>query len=152
VVEATIQWQDGERFVASGTSGHALIIDSDRQRNSAAGPMELVLQALCACAATDVVSILKKKRQPFTGLEVRARAKRAASPPAFFTTIHLIFRVFGRVEPKAADDAVRLSYEKYCSVAAMLRSTARITTEVQISERGTASEHKKLKPEADFEV
>ena len=132
MVEATIQWVDGERFVASAGSGHSLVIDSDRQRNSAAGAMELVLQALCACAATDVVAILHKKRQPFTALEVHARAERAPAPPTVFTSIHLVFSISGEVEPKAADDAVRLSYEKYCSVAAMLRSTARITTEVQI--------------------
>ncbi|MBZ5533819.1 MAG: OsmC family protein [Acidobacteriia bacterium] len=134
VVEAKAKWLDGERFVVAGSSGHAVVIDSDRQSNTAPGPMELVLSALCSCTATDVVSILRKKREPFTALEVRAEAERAPSPPTVYTSIKLIFTVTGQVSRKAVEDAVRLSEEKYCSVAAMLRSTARITTEIRLHE------------------
>jgi putative redox protein len=132
MVEAKVNWTDGERFVASASSGHALVVDSDRQRNTAPGPMELVLVGLCACTATDVVSILSKKREPFAGLEVRAEAERAKEPPAVYTSIRLIFYVSGPVSRKAVEDAVRLSEEKYCSVSAMLKSTAQISTEVRL--------------------
>jgi putative redox protein len=134
VVEARVNWVDGERFVGSASSGHALVIDSDRQRNTAAGPMELVLTALCACTATDVVGILRKKREPFTGVEVHAEAERAPKPPTVYTQIKLVYSVGGPVSRKAVEDAVRLSEEKYCSVSAMLKSTATITTEIRISE------------------
>ena len=132
MVEARLNWIDGERFVVNASSGHAVIVDSDRERNSAAGPMELVLMGLCACTATDVVSILRKKREPFTALEVRAEAERAKQPPTVYTHIKLIYTVSGQVSRKAVEDAVRLSEEKYCSVAAMLKSTAKIITEVQL--------------------
>jgi putative redox protein len=132
VVEAKLKWVDGERFVVSASSGHAIVVDSDRERNTAAGPMELVLTGLCACTATDVVSILRKKREPFTALEVRAEAERAATPPTVYTAIKLIYAVSGQVSLKAVEDAVRLSEEKYCSVSAMLKSTVRITTEVRV--------------------
>lgn len=131
MVEANIQWIDGERFVGKGTSGHALVIDSDRQSNTAPGPMELVLIALCACTATDVVSILKKKREPFTGLKVRAEAERAKEPPTVYTDIKLIYTVRGAVSKKGMEDAVRLSKEKYCSVSQMLQKTARITSVIE---------------------
>lgn len=134
MVEARINWIDGERFVASASSGHAVVVDSDRVRNTASGPMELVLVGLCACTATDVVSILHKKREPFTALEVRAEAERALEPPSVYTAIKLIFQVSGKVSRKAVEDAVRLSEGKYCSVSAMLKSTARITTEVRLDE------------------
>jgi len=140
VVEARIDWIDGERFVARASSGHALVIDSDRQRNTAPGPMEMVLMGLCACAATDVVIILKKKREAFTVVEVHAEAERAPEPPSVYTSIKLVFTIGGHVSPKAAEDAVRLSAEKYCSVAAMLKHTATITTEVRIAEPETARE------------
>ena len=87
---------------------------------------------LCACTATDVVSILRKKREAFTALEVRAEAERAPQPPSVYTAIKLIYTVSGEVSLKAVEDAVRLSEEKYCSVSAMLKSTARITTEVRV--------------------
>ncbi len=132
MVEADIQWIDGERFIAEASSGHALAIDSDRQRNTAPGPMELVLIGLCACTATDVVSILRKKREPFTGVRVRAQAERAKEPPTVYETIHLIYTVSGKVSQKAVEDAVRLSQEKYCSVSAMLQKTAKITSEIEL--------------------
>jgi putative redox protein len=131
MVEANVQWVDGERFVGEASSGHALAIDSDRQRNTAPGPMELVLIGLCACTATDVVSILRKKREPFTALRVRAEAERAKEPPTVYETIHLVYTVSGEVTKKAMEDAVRLSKEKYCSVSAMLQKTARITSEIE---------------------
>lgn len=133
VVEAQLSWTDGERFVANASSGHAIVIDSDRKRNTAAGPMELVLIGLCACTATDVVSILRKKREPFSGVHVRAEAERASEPPTVYTAIKLIYTVSGQVSRKSVEDAVRLSEEKYCSVSAMLKCTAKIVTEVHLS-------------------
>jgi putative redox protein len=93
--------------------------------------MELVLIGLCACTATDVVSILRKKREPFTGVEVRAEGHRAGSSPTVYETIKLVYRVSGNVQKKSVEDAVRLSKEKYCSVSAMLQKTAKITFEIE---------------------
>jgi putative redox protein len=133
-VEAQVTWTDGERFVANASSGHAIVIDSDRQRNTAAGPMELVLMGLCACTATDVVSILRKKREPFIGVHVKAEAVRASEAPTVYNAIKLIYTVSGKVNRKSVEDAVRLSEEKYCGVSAMLKCTAKIVTEVHVSE------------------
>ena len=76
-----------------------------------------------------------KKREPFTSLEVRAEAERAATPPTVFTDIQLVYRVGGNVSHKAVEDAVRLSEEKYCSVAAMLQKTAKITYVIEYTEK-----------------
>jgi putative redox protein len=133
MTHAKLNWIDGERFVVSASSGHAVVVDADRKRNTAPGPMELVLMGLCACTATDVVSILRKKREPFTALEVRAEAERATEPPTVYTSIKLIYTISGQVSQKAAEDAVRLSEQKYCSVSAMLKCTAKITTEIVLS-------------------
>lgn len=141
MVQATINWLDGERFLASASSGHAIVIDADRQRNSAPGPMELVLMGLCACTATDVVDILRKKREPLETLEVHAEAERAAQPPTVYTSVKLVFTVSGAVTRKAIEDAIRLSQEKYCSVAAMVKSTATITTELRLVDSQTGHGH-----------
>ena len=74
---------------------------------TANSPMELVLIALCGCTASDVVGILRKKREPFTGLEVHAKAERADGYPAVYTAIHLTYIVRGQVSQKAMEDAVR---------------------------------------------
>jgi putative redox protein len=108
------------------------VVDGDKK--TANSPMELVLIGLCGCTGYDVASIMTKKREPFTSLEVRAEAERAAEPPTVYTQIKLIYTVGGKVSPKAMEDAVRLSKEKYCSVSAMLEKTAKITFEIQYAD------------------
>jgi putative redox protein len=129
MTEAKAIWIDNQRFNAVATSGHAIVVDGDKKTGNS--PMELVLIGLCGCTGYDVASILRKKREPFTSLEVRAEAERAANPPTVYTQIRLVYRVGGDVSHKAVEDAVRLSEEKYCSVSAMLQKTARITFEIE---------------------
>jgi putative redox protein len=130
MIEASLNWTDKDRFVGSATSRHSIVIDTGTEK-TANSPMELVLLGLCGCTASDVVGILRKKREPFTGLEVRAAAERAESYPAVYTSIHLTYLVRGQVSRKAIEDAVRLSKEKYCSVSAMLEKTAKITYTIE---------------------
>ena len=133
MIEATALWANDDRFVGQASSGHALVVDAGAEK-SASSPIELVLIALCACTASDVVGILRKKREPFTTLEVRATAERAETFPKIYTSIRLIYRVGGNVTRKAMEDAVRLSEEKYCSVSAMLEKTAKIEFEIEYGE------------------
>lgn len=130
MIEAYALWTDHERFLGQASSGHALAVDAGSEK-TASSPIELVLIALCACTASDVVGILRKKRQPLTSLEARASAERSETFPKVFTGIRLIYRVGGNVTHKAMEDAVRLSKEKYCSVSAMLEKTARIEFEIE---------------------
>jgi putative redox protein len=125
MIEAKAIWTDNQRFLGQASSSHGIVVDGASKTGSS--PMELVLIALCGCTGYDVVSILGKKREPFTSLEVRAEAERAATPPTVYTEIRLVYRVGGNVSHKAVEDAVRLSEEKYCSVAAMLQKAAKIT-------------------------
>ena len=128
-ITASAVWTDKDRFIGSASSGHAIVIDAgaDKTANS---PMELVLIGLCSCTAIDVVSILRKKREPFTRLEVDADTERANEPPRVYKAIKLVYRVAGAVNRKAVEDAVRLSMDKYCSVEAMLKKTAKISFEI----------------------
>lgn len=130
MISANVLWTDAERYVGQASSRHAIVMDTASEK-TANTPMELVLIALCGCTASDVVGILRKKREPFTGLEVKAEAERASSYPAVYTEIKLIYRVRGKVSHKAVEDAVRLSKEKYCSVSAMLAKTAKISFEIE---------------------
>ncbi|HVP43017.1 MAG TPA: OsmC family protein [Terriglobales bacterium] len=134
MVEASAIWMDNERFTVKATSGHAVVVDAGAAK-TANSPVELVLEGLCSCTASDVVTILSKKREPFRAVEVHAEAERADSPPKVYTRIKLVYRVRGKVSRKAVEDAVRLSEEKYCSVAAMLQKTARITYSVVLDEK-----------------
>lgn len=131
MISAKAIWTDAERFLGEATSRHALVMDAATEK-SASSPMELVLIALCGCTASDVVGILRKKREPFTTLEVSAKGERSQGYPAVYTEIKLLYRVGGKVSRKAVEDAVKLSKEKYCSVSAMLQKTAKITAEIEL--------------------
>ena len=129
--QASAKWISETKF--EGHSSHSIIVDG----NSHAGnsPTALVLIALCGCTAYDVVTILQKKREPFTAIEVHAEAEKAPDSPRVFTAIKLVYRVKGSVARKAVEDAVRLSEEKYCSVSAMLSKTAKITYEIELDSK-----------------
>lgn len=127
MVKGKVTWTEGEQFLAVGPSGHALVMDGDRERNTGPGPMELLLVALGGCSGSDVVTILRKKRQTVTGITIRLEGERAAEPPMVWTKIKINFRVVGKgIDPRAVAHAIELSRTKYCSVAATLSHTATI--------------------------
>lgn len=129
---AAMKWIGEEKFVATSPSGHAMVMDSDRESNKGPGPMELLLMALGACTATDVVAILKKKRQKLESLEVVCSGERAVEPPTVWTKLEIVYRLRGELDESAVKRAIELSEEKYCSVAAMLKKTAKISWRYEI--------------------
>jgi putative redox protein len=124
---ATVKWVGEQKFSATSPSGHAVAFDSDRESNTAPGAMEMVLMALGACTATDVVIILEKKRQKVELLEVVCSGERAKDPPTVWVKLDVLFRLKGKVDAGALKQAIELTKEKYCSVAAMLKKSAQIT-------------------------
>ena len=134
---ASVKWIGEEKFVAASPSGHAVVVDSDRQTNSAPGPMELVLMALGACTATDIVVVMKKKRQKLEMLEVICSGERATEPPTVWTKLEILYRLRGELDDAAVKHAIELSEEKYCSVAAMLKKTAKISWRYEILRSGS---------------
>jgi putative redox protein len=129
-MRAIATWKQDQQYDAESHSGHHVTLDADAAHAAGPSPMELVLMALCSCTAVDVVSILQKKREPFTSLTVSAVAEQSPAPPRVFTHIHLTYHLGGKVSTKAAEDAVALSKNKYCSVSKMLEKAAAIDYEI----------------------
>jgi putative redox protein len=129
---ATVRWTGEQKFIAVSPSGHTLAMDSDRNSNTGPGPMELLLMALGACTATDIVIILEKKRQKLVSLEVICSGERAPEPPQVWTKLEILFRLSGKLEESGVRQAIQLSEEKYCSVAATLRKSAELTWRYEI--------------------
>jgi len=132
MLTASVKWIGEEKFVAVSPSGHAIALDSDRESNKAPGPMDLVIMALGACTATDVVSILQKKRQKLESLEVICSGERAKEPPTVWIKLEILYRLRGKLDDAAVKHAIQLSEDKYCSVAAMLKKTATVTWRYEI--------------------
>jgi putative redox protein len=140
-MKSTIRWVDEAMFVGETGSGHAVVIDGPPEaggRNLGPRPMELVLTGLGACTTFDVVSILRKGRQPVTDCRVELEAERAATEPKVFTRIHIHFVVTGHgLKPAVVERAVKLSAEKYCSATLMLRGVVDITHDFAIVDAST---------------
>ncbi|HKV63251.1 MAG TPA: OsmC family protein [Candidatus Acidoferrum sp.] len=128
----TVKWVGEQKFLATSPSGHAIAVDSDRSSNHAPGPMELLLLALGACTATDIVIILEKKRQRLESLDVVCSGERATEPPTVWTRLELFYRLRGPLDDAAVKHAIQLSEDKYCSVSAMLGKTAAVSWRYEI--------------------
>ncbi len=131
MANATVRWIGGKQFVGVDSTQHSVVL-STPDEGVGMKPSELLLVALCACSAVDVVEILSKKRQNLVALNISASAEQDAEPPWTFRKIHLKYSLKGDLTDAAVKQAVELSEEKYCSVAATVRGKAEITYEYEI--------------------
>lgn len=134
-MQTVTQMLDDEVYVAKNEAGHSVMIDmrADGEKMHQS-PVELLLSSLSACAAVDLVTILKKRKKTIARLTVETKGVRHEQPPRYFTAIHINFVI---ESPDAtleeAQKAAHLSIEKYCSVASSLKST--VTWSVRIESK-----------------
>jgi putative redox protein len=125
-------------FTATDETGNALTMDNAPEHGRlpyGIRPMQGLLIALGGCSGIDIVSILKKQRQPLGSLTLEITGEREKDVvPALWKTVHIRFLLGGGVDLEKANYAAKLSVEKYCSVAETLRRAGcHITWEVQLS-------------------
>jgi putative redox protein len=137
-VKARIKWVENVCFMGESETGHAVILDGAPDaggRNLGMRPMEMLLIGMGACTSFDVVTILKKARQPIDDCVAEIEAERADEVPKVFTKIHVHFVVTGNgLSEGQVERAVKLSAEKYCSASIMLGKSAQITHDFEIVE------------------
>ena len=136
--KAKITYVNKMQFVGEADSGHAIVMDADPEsggKNTGLRPMELLLVGIGGCSGMDIVSILKKKKQTISGLEINVNGQKAESYPQKFTGIDIEFIIKGKnISEEAVKRAVQLSMEKYCSVKASLEGSANINYAYKIIE------------------
>jgi len=131
---ATVKWIEGKQFIGVDSTNHSVVL-STPDEGIGIKPSELLLIAVASCSAVDVVEILTKKRMQLTYLEISSSGEQDQDPPWTFRKIHLHYKIGGKsLTEKAVAQAIQLSEEKYCSVAATIRPTAQITTDFEILE------------------
>ncbi len=138
MTKSRITYTSGLQFVAEADSGHAVIMDGEEKyggRNSGPRPMELLLMGIGGCSGMDVVSILKKKKERLTGLDINVSGTTAEEYPHKYTQIDIEYVVRGRgLSDAAVKRAIQLSMDKYCSVKATLEGVAKIGFSYKIVE------------------
>jgi putative redox protein len=133
-IQAQLKWTNGLQFVARAGDGPAVVIDS-HDGGSGASPMELLLMGVAGCTAIDIVLIMQKKRANLTGFEINISGERADGYPRRYTHVDVEYVMYGTgITPKAVEQAIRLSEEKYCSAMASLN--AEFTHSYRIVEQG----------------
>lgn len=133
--KAVIQLTGEDLFVGYSPSGNTVTIDTNHIRHSAPSPMELLLLALGSCTGVDVITIIRKKRQKVTDYRIEVRGQRRDEHPRSYKRIEVRHIVTGRnISVHSVAQAIKLSEEKYCSVAATLRPTAEIVSSYEIIE------------------
>jgi putative redox protein len=136
-ITARVQYGGNGFFIGISPRGHSLVMETDGERASAATPVELLLSAIGGCMGSDVVDILRKKREHVTNYRIELRAERRTEFPRSFTKIHLHHVIAGHnVSQVAVKQAIELSDSKYCSVAATLRPTAEVSITFEVVEDG----------------
>ena len=128
-------WSGDMAFEAE-VSGHKVVMDAsvpEGGKDSGARPKALLLAALTGCTGMDVVSILKKMREPCTWFGMKAEAESREEHPKKYVAIKLVyqFRKSDNLNPDNVRKACTLSQEKYCGVSAMLKDTAPLAWEIE---------------------
>ena len=132
-----VTWVQKRQFVGTDDSNHSVVMSSqDEENGTGMSPSQLLLVGLGGCTSYDVVGILEKKRQRLTGLEVTVTGEQEPDPPWTYRKIHIHYEVRGKgLSEKAVQSAIKISEEKYCSVAATVRGTAEVTYDYTIVEQ-----------------
>jgi putative redox protein len=131
-----VKWVARREFVGTDGSKHSVVMSSqDEENGTGMSPSQLLLVGLGGCTGYDVVNVLQKKRQHLTGLEITVTGEQDPDPPWTYRKIHIQYVVRGKgLREKAVQRAIKLSEQKYCSVAATVRGMAEITYDYAIEE------------------
>jgi putative redox protein len=128
-------WKGNMQFDAN-VSGHSVMMDAMPAvggEDKGSRPKELMLAALAGCTGMDVVSILKKMRVEFTGLEIRVEANVTEEHPKHYDHMHIIYEFTGNnLAEEQLRKAVELSQEKYCGVSFVYKKAMEVTYEILI--------------------
>lgn len=112
-------------FRATDENGHILQTDSSIENggsNYGFRPMQLLLCGLGSCSAIDIVSILKKQKQPLDNFKIIITGEREKNTiPSLWKSAEITFEFYGNIDAGKAVKATALSMEKFCSVAETLR-------------------------------
>jgi len=120
----------GISFAGKTNSNHWITVDGPEQfggSNAGISPKELLLISLAGCTASDVISILQKKRVKLDDFEINISAEMTNEHPKVFTKIDLEYIFYGEnIAEKDVERSIELSLTKYCGVTAMLEKAMEI--------------------------
>jgi putative redox protein len=120
---------EGLNYVGTDSKANQILMGRDD-----ISPSQMLLLGAAGCMGMDVASVLQKKRQPVTGIEVQVTGHQSDEYPKPFHTIELVFTIKGEVDSQAVARAIELSRDKYCVVGQTLQQKAELKTSFTVEE------------------
>lgn len=119
-------------YESTNENGNTIRVDMrDDHEKDSLSPTELVLAAVSACVAVDIVTIIKKKRKSVDDLQIQTSGVRKETHPRGFTQIHSKYILTSPdVSEKELFKVAGLALSKYCSVADSLKAEIDYSVEV----------------------
>jgi putative redox protein len=114
---------EGLNYIGTDSKGNQIEMGGDN-----ISPVQMLLLGVAGCMGMDVASVLQKKRQAVTGIEVQVTGHQPDEYPKPFHTVELAFTIKGEVDPKAVERALELSRDKYCIVSQTLKYKVELKT------------------------
>ncbi|MEO0234079.1 MAG: OsmC family protein [candidate division WOR-3 bacterium] len=130
-----IEWKEDLKFVSKKGTSEIIMNSSEDEEvmKNFFSPMELVLVSLAGCTGMDVISILKKMRQNVKNFKLTVSGERADEHPKVYTKINIQYFFEGEnLEKDKVERAIELSFNKYCSVSAMLKKSCDVSYTYEI--------------------
>lgn len=129
--------REGPVQYAATAGNHTVHLDGAQKfggTDAGMRPMEMFLATLASCSAMDVTEILEEDGHKIDSFSVDVSGERAATTPALFTHITLIYRAKGDMSLKEFTTACYVALEERCSIREMIRGNVRITFEAVLEE------------------
>ncbi len=132
-MKVELKYKGDEEFTTTNENGNKAEVDmrsADVKQHQS--PTELLLSALGACAAVEIVSMVKKRRKTFIDLDAEISGERRDDHPRGFTKIHLKYIITSPdLTEEEAERIVDLATTKYCSVAGSLSAEQEHSFEIK---------------------
>ena len=127
-MKTTTRYIDEYEYESVNEAGNSVKMDMyPAEQKQHQSPMEILLSAVGACAAVDMIGILKKKRKTVNDLVIESDGTRRNEFPKYFTNIDMKFILTSPdTSVEEFEKTVALTLEKYCSVSATLAGVAKI--------------------------
>ena len=123
------------QFTGTARSNTPITMDYTQPLGDGQGytSLELLLISFANCAATSIVTLLRKMRKTVTGCTVQAKGIRREQHPTSFQMISLDFTIASSDASDAdVGKALELSEQTYCPVWAMIKGNVEVATTTTI--------------------
>lgn len=126
------RYVEDELYISENENGNTISIDMrDPDDKKSLGPVEMMVASIAACAAVDIVSMIKKKRKTFIDLKVETTAERRKDHPKSLIKVISKYTLYSPdTNLETLEKVAKLATYNYCSAADSVKADIEVECEV----------------------